>query len=173
MNKSSFKARFGRLGRVRVIDRENSSSPASLVLRKERTNIRTIDATMALARRGLSMLRAKRAIERVVENGGTVVRVPNVGSITQLVGDLTEAGIKVSRIVGYTTATDLASILKATRERLELSQEEFALQYRLDLDALQNWEQGRRKPDQAAMNYLSIITRDPEAVARALEEELK
>jgi len=36
------------------------------------------------------------------------------------------------------------------------------------LDALQNWEQGRRRPDGAARALLRVIERESEAVLRAL-----
>jgi DNA-binding transcriptional regulator YiaG len=34
--------------------------------------------------------------------------------------------------------------------------------------ALQDWEQGRRRPDRAARAYLTVIARHPEAVVEAL-----
>ena len=33
---------------------------------------------------------------------------------------------------------------------------------------LQDWEQGRRRPDRAARAYLTVIARHPEAVVEAL-----
>lgn len=54
------------------------------------------------------------------------------------------------------------------RGRLRMSQAEFARTFRLPLRTLQEWEQHRRVPDQAAIAYLLVIERDPEAVRRAL-----
>ncbi len=54
------------------------------------------------------------------------------------------------------------------RERLGLSQEQFALNYGLDVNALRNWEHGRREPDTAAKSYLTLIDREPAQVAKAL-----
>jgi putative transcriptional regulator len=59
---------------------------------------------------------------------------------------------------------DVASI----RKRLGLSQGEFAARFGFKLDALQNWEQGRRRPEGAARALLRVIEREPEAVRRAL-----
>ncbi len=56
----------------------------------------------------------------------------------------------------------------AIRRRLGLSQGEFAAQFGFKLDAVQNWEQGRRRPDGAARAFLRVIEREPEAVQRAL-----
>jgi putative transcriptional regulator len=56
----------------------------------------------------------------------------------------------------------------AIRKRLGLSQGEFAARFGFKLDALQNWEQGRRQPEGAARALLRVIEREPEAVQRAL-----
>jgi putative transcriptional regulator len=56
----------------------------------------------------------------------------------------------------------------AIRMRLGLSQADFAKTYGLSLDAIRNWEQGRREPDQAAKTLLKIIAYEPEAAARAV-----
>lgn len=58
----------------------------------------------------------------------------------------------------------------AIRTRLGLSQGEFAARFGFKLDALQNWEQGRRRPDPAVRAFLRVIEREPEAVLRALAE---
>lgn len=59
---------------------------------------------------------------------------------------------------------DVAKIRKA----MKLSQREFAGRFGFAIDAVQNWEQGRRAPDGAARAYLQVIAREPEAVRRAL-----
>lgn len=56
----------------------------------------------------------------------------------------------------------------AIRNRLGLSQADFAARFGFKLDAVQNWEQGRRRPDGAARAFLRVIEREPEAVQRAL-----
>ena len=58
--------------------------------------------------------------------------------------------------------------VKAVRERLGLSQNEFSTVFAVGLDALQNWEQGRRQPTGPARVLLQIIDREPLAVSRAL-----
>jgi putative transcriptional regulator len=54
------------------------------------------------------------------------------------------------------------------RKRLGLSRESFARRFGLDPRAVQDWEQGRRRPDRAARVLLTIIEREPEVVDRAL-----
>jgi len=59
---------------------------------------------------------------------------------------------------------------KKLRDRLGLTQEEFAARYRIPVGTLRDWEQGRKRPDAPARAYLTIIARDPHAVARLLGE---
>jgi putative transcriptional regulator len=54
------------------------------------------------------------------------------------------------------------------RKRLRMSQVEFASRYGLNAAMVRDWEQKRRNPDQAARTLLTIISREPEAVERAL-----
>ena len=60
--------------------------------------------------------------------------------------------------------------VRAVRVRLKLTQEEFAVRYGLTLARVRDWEQGRSSPDSAARAYLTVIEREPKAVARALAE---
>ncbi len=58
--------------------------------------------------------------------------------------------------------------VKAIRRRLGLSQRQFATRFGFRLDAVQNWEQGRRMPAGAVRAFLTVIDREPDAVVRAL-----
>ncbi len=58
--------------------------------------------------------------------------------------------------------------VSAIRERTGLSQLKFAQRYGFSARTLQEWEQGRAQPDGAVRAYLTVIARNPEAVARAL-----
>jgi putative transcriptional regulator len=57
---------------------------------------------------------------------------------------------------------------KIIRRALGLTQEEFAARFRIPLGTLRDWEQGAAEPDQAARAYLTVIARNPKAVADAL-----
>src|SRR5882762_5845102 len=59
--------------------------------------------------------------------------------------------------------------VRALRQRLNLTQEEFAARFHLPLGTVRDWEQGAHRPDKAAQVLLRVIARDPDAVARALE----
>ena len=58
--------------------------------------------------------------------------------------------------------------IKAIRASVKMSQAVFARSFQLSLDTIKGWEQGKRKPDAAAANYLRMIQADPEHVKRML-----
>jgi putative transcriptional regulator len=58
--------------------------------------------------------------------------------------------------------------IKAIRASVRMSQAVFARSFQLSLDTIKGWEQGKRKPDAAAANYLRLIQADPEHVQRML-----
>jgi len=60
--------------------------------------------------------------------------------------------------------------VKALRERLGLSQVEFARQYHLSLRVLQSWEQRDRRPDTTAQTLLHLIGKNPDAVREMLAQ---
>ena len=61
--------------------------------------------------------------------------------------------------------------IKSVREKLNVSQSEFALMIGVSLRTLQNWEQGRRKPEGPAKALLRVAARNPRAVLDALHAE--
>ena len=60
--------------------------------------------------------------------------------------------------------------VRAIRQRLGLTQQQFALQFGFSLATLRNWEQGTRVPPGSSRVLLTVIDRAPEAVRKALEE---
>jgi putative transcriptional regulator len=59
--------------------------------------------------------------------------------------------------------------VRAIREEQGLTREQFAERYGLQVRAIQEWEQGRRKPESAVRAYMLVIQRQPAAVQRALQ----
>ena len=167
MTHSKLKEEFARRARVRVIDRVPSGSPVDLVLRvaTELSAVRVIDATRALAKRGATMLKAKRALEAMIESGEAALHLATVEDAAALARDLQAAGVRASRVIDE--AVDVAAL----RKRLGMTQEQFSVTYRLPLRSLQNWEQGQ-EPDQTAITYLLAITAKPDEIARALQVDL-
>jgi putative transcriptional regulator len=58
--------------------------------------------------------------------------------------------------------------VRALRRKLGMSQSRFAASFGFGLDAVQSWEQGRRRPEGPARVLLKVIEYDPDAVRRAL-----
>jgi putative transcriptional regulator len=58
--------------------------------------------------------------------------------------------------------------VRAVREKSGLSQSQFADRYGFNPRTIQDWEQGRARPDSAVRAYLTVIERNPNAVAKAL-----
>jgi putative transcriptional regulator len=54
------------------------------------------------------------------------------------------------------------------RQRLKLTQEQFAERFEIPLGTLRDWEQGASYPDQAARTLLRVIDKAPGAVLEAL-----
>lgn len=161
---SSLKERFARLGPIRAVDRVSSGSPATFVLRLPRDQAvpKTVDGALALARRGMTMLRAKRAMEELLAEGRVFVDLPTVEDPWALTDELAEAGIAAAPI-----EPPQAPDVRALRERLRLTREQFAARYGLEVETVRNWEMGRRQPDMTARSYLRAISNDPERVEQA------
>jgi putative transcriptional regulator len=58
--------------------------------------------------------------------------------------------------------------VSAIRAKTRMSQERFAETYCLAKGTVRDWEQDRRQPDQAARVLLTMIDRDPSAVAKII-----
>jgi putative transcriptional regulator len=96
-------------------------------------------------------------------------------TLTPLGAELVEAMLEVAahvrgeielpmRVTQAPETVDIASI----RQRLNLSQRQFADRFGLSLSTVRDWEQGRRHPDRSARILLRVIEREGEAVIRAL-----
>jgi putative transcriptional regulator len=59
--------------------------------------------------------------------------------------------------------------VRALRKKLNLTQEQFSARFHLPLGTVRDWEQGAHRPDKAAQVLLTVIAKDPDAVARALK----
>lgn len=60
------------------------------------------------------------------------------------------------------------SRVKVIRQRLGMTQAEFAQAFRLPITTLRDWEQHRSRPDAPARALLLAIERDPETLRRLL-----
>jgi putative transcriptional regulator len=79
---------------------------------------------------------------------------------------IAEGKVKPARVTTFKPSIGLE--IRKIRLATGLSRAEFCRRYALDVRALQDWEQGRRRPDRAARAYLTVIARRPKAVEEAL-----
>lgn len=82
-------------------------------------------------------------------------------AIVHAKGDHSLARVRVVRVPEQVN-------VKAIRQQLNMSQREFARRFGFNLDALQNWEQGRRFPDSTARVLLKVIEKHPGVVEDTL-----
>lgn len=66
--------------------------------------------------------------------------------------------------VSVIDALDIAAI----RNKTHKTQEEFATMLNISIGTLRNWEQGRRKPDGAALSLLKVVSANPQYVESIL-----
>lgn len=64
---------------------------------------------------------------------------------------------------------DMGAHIRSVRERVGMTQTEFAQRIGISVDTLRNWEQGRRYPTGTARALLRIIDRAPELAVAALK----
>jgi DNA-binding transcriptional regulator YiaG len=164
--KSSLRERFGHRVQIRDVPRVDSGSPGKFLLQSEPYQVKGPSAALALAKRHISLRDAHEIVTRLFDHGEAVVELPMVESVDALTRDLAACNV-TTKAYGPPTSVDV----KAIREKMELSQEQFALEFGLELATVRNWEQGRSEPDTAARNFLTTIARDPNAVRRALVSE--
>jgi len=67
------------------------------------------------------------------------------------------------------TFTFEAPDVKAIREALKLTQQQFAAMMGISMRTLQNWEQGRRSPEGPARVLLMVAARNPQVVLEAVQ----
>lgn len=60
--------------------------------------------------------------------------------------------------------------VKAIREKVGMTQPEFAASFGINLGTLRHWERGDRKPRGPALVLLNVVAREPKAVLRALSQ---
>jgi putative transcriptional regulator len=75
--------------------------------------------------------------------------------------DKKDSGVRLYR----PNAVDVSSL----RERLSLTQEQFAARFGFSVATLRHWERGDRSPSGASLVLLNVIDRNPNAVLMALQ----
>jgi DNA-binding transcriptional regulator YiaG len=163
------KARLERLGPVRVVDQDPLSSDELTAIGLRRDG--SLDQPVSVARRlraaGATLRAAHTAITRLAADGAAVCDIARAADLAALAADLGRMNVFVRR---RRDIADPAAFITEIRTRRGLSQREFADALGLDVRTLQNWEQGRNRPDAAVLSLIGVFDRSPETVAEAVFE---
>ena len=79
-------------------------------------------------------------------------------------GKIRKGLLKPSRVFAFRPAK-----VQQIRNKLHVSQSQFAMMIGVSKATLQNWEQGRRQPEGPAKALLQVVDRNPKAVLEALQ----
>jgi DNA-binding transcriptional regulator YiaG len=164
---SELKARLARLGPVRDADPPPlfSGELVPLVLRLEGPLDKPISVAKRLRAAGLTLRAAHAVINRLAETRLAICRIAEGANIAALAADLASMNVHT-----YRRRHLEPSLIAEVRARHGLSQREFAEVLGVDIDTLQNWEQGRNRPDAAALNLVMAFDKSPELVEQAAFE---
>jgi DNA-binding transcriptional regulator YiaG len=164
---SELRARLARLGPVRDADPPPSFSGelVTLVLRLVGPLDKGITVAKRLRAAGLTLRAAHAVINRLAETRLAVCQIAEGADIPALAADLVAMNVHT-----YRRRQPDPGLIVAVRARHGLSQREFAEVLGIDIDTLQNWEQGRNKPDAAALNLVMAFDRSPELIEQAAFE---
>lgn len=160
--KSSFREALEQRDEIPVDRRGRSDSRAESVILEAGRLPRPVEVARVLCTQGLSLRKAHDAVNKLALRGVAGVALPQQHDRERLTSALLALGV-TARFV-KTPQVDP----RAVREKLGLSQAEFATQFGLELDTVQNWEQGRNKPDRLAQTLLKIIEIYPQIVRTIL-----
>jgi DNA-binding transcriptional regulator YiaG len=112
----------------------------------------------------LSLRRAHETLERLAAGESVAVELAAADG-GRLRSELARLGILARQIRAPTVD------VKSIREHFGLSQAEFAIRFGLEIDTVQNWEQGRNRPDQATQLLLKVIETYPDQVEAILTSQ--
>lgn len=130
-----------------------------------------LDQSIPLIRRlfaaGMTLRGAHAAVNRLAELGWAVCAIAKTEDLSRLAAELIGMNVELrQRLSMHGTAPDIAAL----RARYGLSQREYADALGVDLRTLQNWEQGRNRPDAAAFGLMRIFDLAPALFEEALSE---
>ncbi|OGT49825.1 MAG: hypothetical protein A3F17_04975 [Gammaproteobacteria bacterium RIFCSPHIGHO2_12_FULL_41_15] len=84
---------------------------------------------------------------------------------------MSKLGKKIVRAVKEANKKDLVTLsvspdVAKLREKLNLSQQQFAKTYHINPETIKSWEQHKRKPDSISKVYLKCIAKNPKFIKK-------
>jgi DNA-binding XRE family transcriptional regulator len=158
---AELRAPLARLGPVRDADPSPSFSgeAVTLILRRDGKFEQRISVAKRLRAAGLTLQAAHAVITRLAEADLAICRIAEGADIPALARDLAPLDVRV-----YRRRSLPPGVIGQVRARHGLSQREFAEMLGIDVNTLQNWEQGRNKPDAAALNLVMAFDKAPDLI---------
>lgn len=145
---------------IKARSRDLSGSPIRLILTLDDVK-QPVELARLLKKHGLSLRKAHETLNRLADRETVAVEL-HADSSRRLLSELAALGVKAHAV------EPLQTDVRRIRERLGLSQAEFALRFGLELATVQNWEQERYRPDPAAQLALKMIDSHPDLVDAVL-----
>lgn len=169
---SELRARLAQLGPVRDITpaRSSSAAPVPVLLRRIGSYHNRISVFRRLFDDGVTARAAKDAIDMLAARDWTICPIPGDTDMTRLAADLLALDVQVE--LRRPEQPETGAWIAAVRERHTLSQRDFADRLGFDVRTLQNWEQGRNRPDSAVLSLIRLFDRDPALVLSAVYEPI-
>jgi DNA-binding transcriptional regulator YiaG len=166
---SELRARFERLGPLPAAAPvpSHSDETCAVLLRREGPLHRPIDVMKRLRWCGVSLKTAHGMVNQLAEFGTAVCQIPVDNDLVALASDLKSMNVSLHRrrIIDEPT-----TFIAGLRARHALSQRELADALGVDVRTLQNWEQGRNRPDAAALTLMLLFDRSPDLVKQVVFE---
>ncbi|HTW69237.1 MAG TPA: helix-turn-helix domain-containing protein [Acetobacteraceae bacterium] len=139
----------------------------ALVLRLVGPLDKPISVAKRLRAAGLTLRAAHAIINRLAETRLAVSRIAEGANIPALAADLLAMNVHT-----YRRRQLDPCLISEVRTRHGMSQREFAEVLGLDVDTLQNWEQGRNRPDPAALSLMMVFDKSPELIQETAFESV-
>jgi len=124
-----------------------------------------ISVVKRLRAAGLTLRAGHAIINRLAETRLAVCQIAEGANIPTLAADLVAMNVHTYRRRHLDPA-----VISEVRARHGLSQREFAEVLGIDIDTLQNWEQGRNQPDTAALNLVMAFDKSPDLIQQVVFE---
>lgn len=143
-----------------------SGELVTLVLRLKGPLDQPISVVTRLRTAGLTLRAAHTLIDRLAEARLAVCEINEDADIPALAADPARMNVHTNRRRPLDPG-----LIPDVRARHGLSQREFSM-LGIDIDTLRNWEQGRNKPDQAALNLINAFDKSPATIEQAAFEAI-
>lgn len=109
-----------------------------------------------MAKRGRAKTRARRSLFQELMAGVEAVRDHREGRLT----------LRTHRVEPMTLPAMKPSLVRETREALNMSRQVFAFRLGVNPRTLERWEQGRSKPNEQAATLLWLVREYPDTLDR-------